>query len=153
MKQQFCRPNTYLKFILFISEDKNKIAEEENRIPSEINMANEDPGLFETVKSTLTSLQEVPCGEFLMVVFGGHLSELTNQHSPLVQSVKYVTENTNPENTLIVVTGTCQGQEAGKDTMININEDAMNDHNNVRSLEGCAVLPVFAKGAVPGYDY
>lgn len=66
-----------------------------------------DPGLFETVKTTLTALQEEQEEPLLMTVFGGHLSEVTNCESPLIQSIKHVIENTDPNSTLIVLTGYC----------------------------------------------
>ncbi|CAH1967697.1 unnamed protein product [Acanthoscelides obtectus] len=99
-----------------------------------------DPGLFETVKSTLSSLQETS-DPFLMVIFGGHLSEIGDPHSALVQSVKHVTESTNPENTLIVLTTSCP-ETSGADhpEVIQIDENPALKHQR------CQDFPVFAKG-------
>lgn len=66
-----------------------------------------DAGLFSMVKSTLDTLLDPPEASFLMVIFGGHLHSVTNKHSPIVQSIKYVLENTDPEKTLIIITGEC----------------------------------------------
>lgn len=42
-----------------------------------------------------------------MVVFGGDLSEVSNWESPLIQTIKHVMENTDPNSTLLVLTGYC----------------------------------------------
>nr|CAH7759258.1 unnamed protein product [Callosobruchus chinensis] len=99
-----------------------------------------DPGLFETVKSTLSSLQESP-DPFLMVIFGGHLSEIGDSHSALVQSLKHVTESTDPENTLIVLTTSCpESSEASHPEVVEI------DENPKPKQRHCEDFPVFARG-------
>lgn len=70
-----------------------------------------DIGLFETVKTTLSTLQEDPEEPFLMTVFGGHLSEISDCKSPMVQSIKHIIENTDPKSTLVVLTGSCPDHE------------------------------------------
>lgn len=72
---------------------------------SQLGKEKQDPGLFSTVKSTLDSLLDPPEANFLMVIFGGHLHTIADPHSPIVQSIKYVIENADVENTLVVVTG------------------------------------------------
>lgn len=42
-----------------------------------------------------------------MIVVGGNLSEISDPFSELVQSVKYVLEHTNRQDTLILVTCYC----------------------------------------------
>lgn len=64
-----------------------------------------DPGLFSLVKSTLCALLEPPESGFLMVIFGGHLQTVADRNSALTQSIKHVIENTDPNKTLIIVTG------------------------------------------------
>lgn len=93
----------------------------------------QDPGLFQTVKSTLSTLQETP-ESFVMIVFGGHLSEISDHHSPLVQSLKHVMEQTVPETTLVVLTGSCPDSE---DNVVIVKENV--DCKN-------PTIPVFAKG-------
>ncbi|XP_050310047.1 uncharacterized protein LOC126746005 isoform X2 [Anthonomus grandis grandis] len=64
----------------------------------------EDAGLFSMVKSTLEVLNSPPESPFLLVIFGGHLSALTNKQSPIFNSIKHVVEMTDMNNTLIAVT-------------------------------------------------
>lgn len=97
-----------------------------------------DRGLFETVESTLKNLQENP-EAFLMVVFGGELQEVSDKYSPLVQTLKHVIENTDPENTLIVLTGNCPEFKNPNNGVVEINE-------NVKECRNLNKIPVYAKG-------
>ncbi|KAJ8920306.1 hypothetical protein NQ315_011968 [Exocentrus adspersus] len=92
---------------LFEDDDKKKLSEEENQIAEELAQHKLDPGLFETVKTTLSTLQENAEDSLLMAIFGGHLAELSDCKSPLVQTIKHVIESTDPKHTLIVLTGSC----------------------------------------------
>nr|CAI5834839.1 unnamed protein product [Callosobruchus analis] len=124
---------------------KSEIRKNEFKIPPQkalepIKLSKVDPGLFETVKSTLSSLQESP-DPFLMIIFGGHLSEISDCHSALVQSVKHVTESTDPENTLIVLTTSCpESSELEHPEVVEI------DENPKSKRRRCDDFPVFAKG-------
>lgn len=92
-----------------------------------------DSGLFQTVRSTLTTIQETS-EPFLMIIFGGRLSEIRDKQSPLIQTVKYVVETTEPETTLIVLTGSCPESDGN---LVVIKE--MKDYKNT-------LIPVFTKG-------
>ncbi|XP_066253157.1 uncharacterized protein [Euwallacea similis] len=70
----------------------------------ELRKQRQDPELFDMVKTTLNSLLNRPEKPFLMTIFGGHLHSIAEPHSPIVQSIKYVMENTESKKTLIVVT-------------------------------------------------
>nr|CAI5834840.1 unnamed protein product [Callosobruchus analis] len=124
---------------------EDEIRKNEFKIPPQkalepIKLSKVDPGLFETVKSTLSSLQESP-DPFLMIIFGGHLSEISDCHSALVQSVKHVTESTDPENTLIVLTTSCpESSELEHPEVVEI------DENPKSKRRRCDDFPVFAKG-------
>ncbi|XP_050315066.1 uncharacterized protein LOC126749418 [Anthonomus grandis grandis] len=90
----------------------------------------EDAGLFGMVKSTLEVLTAPPESPFLLVVFGGHLSALSNKQSPIFSSIKHVVEMTDMNNTLIAVTGSCSEH---------LTEDI--------EKEDCAfTIPLYAKG-------
>ncbi|KAJ8984010.1 hypothetical protein NQ317_006865 [Molorchus minor] len=136
---------------LFEDQDKNRRIEEENHIPQEVSNTNEDPGLFDTVTSTLSSLQQAPGETFLMVVFGGHLSEISNPRSPLVQSVKHVTENTDPESTLVVLTGTCSVRigEGGMETSNDLSENGEMRNGprsgDLKDCQGLYDIPLIVK--------
>ncbi|KAG5861669.1 hypothetical protein JTB14_003223 [Gonioctena quinquepunctata] len=133
---------------LFEDEKNKKLSKEENEILTNlIGTKKQDPGLFESVKSTLSTLQEIPGEPFLMVVFGGHFSEICDKSSPLVQTLKHVSESTDPKSTLIVLTGacpndTCEGKKDGNNLVIikeSFRSDSSKDNIN-------AVFPVYAKG-------
>ncbi|XP_030764142.1 uncharacterized protein LOC115888535 [Sitophilus oryzae] len=120
---------------MFEDKIKNRLSEDEDDFIDIGNLGKEkeDPGLFETVKSTLTTLQDTPEANFLMVVFGGHLHGIKNKHSPMIQSVKHVMENTNAEDTLIIVTGSCIENE-------NKEESAAEEQEHPETI------PVYARG-------
>ncbi|KAL1494886.1 hypothetical protein ABEB36_010401 [Hypothenemus hampei] len=88
--------------------EKNAIDGEDLVDVSKLGQQMIDPGLFSTTKSTLdTLLLDNPGSNFLMIIFGGHLHSIMDKHSPLVQSVKYTLENTDPEKTITILTGSC----------------------------------------------
>ncbi|VEN42520.1 unnamed protein product [Callosobruchus maculatus] len=119
---------------------KNEFKAPPQKALESMKLSKVDAGLFETVRSTLSSLQETP-DPFLMVIFGGHLSEIGDSHSALVQSVKHVTESTDPENTLIVLTTSCpESNEADHPDVVEI------DENPKPKRRHCEDFPVFAKG-------
>nr|CAH7759256.1 unnamed protein product [Callosobruchus chinensis] len=119
---------------------KNELKTPPQKALEQMKLSKVDPGLFETVKSTLSSLQESP-DPFLMVIFGGHLSEIGDSHSALVQSLKHVTESTDPENTLIVLTTSCpESSEASHPEVVEI------DENPKPKQRHCEDFPVFARG-------
>ncbi|CAH1112538.1 unnamed protein product [Psylliodes chrysocephalus] len=124
---------------LFKDKKKENLSKQENDILTNgmVNREN-DRGLFETVESTLKNLQENP-EAFLMVVFGGELQEVSDKYSPLVQTLKHVIENTDPENTLIVLTGNCPEFKNPNNGVVEINE-------NVKECRNLNKIPVYAKG-------
>lgn len=69
-----------------------------------------------------------------MVVFGGQLSEIRDQQSPLIQTVKYVIETTIPENTIVILSATCP------EILQNLVEIKENVDFKIPSV------PIFAKG-------
>lgn len=117
---------------MFIDNDYT-LAQENKEILNEIGEIKQDPGLFQTVTTTLDILQETS-EPFLLVIFGGHLSEVTDEHNPLIQSIKHVIESTVPETTLLVLTGSCRETT---DSYIMIKE-------NINSKS--PAIPIFSKG-------
>lgn len=114
-------------------ENEKHLTKENKEILSQIGQIKQDPGLFETVKTTLATLQDTS-EHFLMVVFGGHLSEIHDQQSPLIQTIKYVTETTILEKTVVVLSGTCP---ESLESLVIIKENI--DFKT-------PTIPVFAKG-------
>lgn len=91
---------------LFDQEQQNqKPAKLQKNFMNQLGQVAEN-SLFDLVKETLSSVQDNQNG-FLMIILGGCLKEIADAYSPLMQSVKHVIENTNPQNTLIVLTGQC----------------------------------------------
>lgn len=93
----------------------------------------QDPRLFQMVKNTLKTLQGT-FEPFIMVIFAGQLSEISDPHSPLIQTIKYVVESTLQETTLIILTGSCPVNEPNV-VVINENIDCQK-----------RIVPIFAKG-------
>lgn len=118
---------------IMISDGDNGALKENKEILDQIGHRKQDPGLFDTVKNTLTTLQQTS-ERFLMVISGGYLSEIRDKHSPLIQSIKYVMETTIPETTLVILTGSCP---ASTDNVVVIKENV--DCKN-------PTIPVFTKG-------
>lgn len=73
-----------------------------------------------------------------MVIFGGHFNEISHKHSPLVQSLKHVMESTDPEKTLLILTGTCPEKQGAPGDVVVIKEGEGNHLLNA--------IPVFVKG-------
>ncbi|XP_076265344.1 uncharacterized protein LOC143199423 isoform X1 [Rhynchophorus ferrugineus] len=121
---------------MFDNQIENQLKQDQDDLVDieKLGKEKQDAGLFETVKSTLETLQEPPIANFLMAVFGGHLDSIHNKHSPLVQSVKHVTERTDPENTLIILTGSCSEERQ--------NNEIKEPHNQPHHCS----IPVYAKG-------
>ncbi|XP_057659211.1 uncharacterized protein LOC130895724 [Diorhabda carinulata] len=134
---------SHVRFSFFgnlFDNEKKMLSEEENDVLTNLNENYPDlSSLFETVRSTLDNLQETPCNGFLMVVFGGHLHEISDIHSPLTQSLKHVIEVTDPENTLIVVTSACPEIKRNEHNIIEIKE-------GVKMVQNLTMLPVYARG-------
>lgn len=86
---------------------------------------NNDFCLLEKVVQTVEQLQQQE-EAFLLIVFGGNLTDIKNCNSALLQSLKFLTENTNCAETLILLTGFCPETEDLED--------------------GSTKIPVFAKG-------
>ncbi|EFA09435.2 hypothetical protein TcasGA2_TC010647 [Tribolium castaneum] len=89
--------------------NKKPIAQLQNNVMNQIGKVTEN-SLFDLVKETLNNVQDCRNG-FLMIVIGGCLKDVSDIYSPLMQSVKHIVENTDPQNTLIVLTGQCPGGE------------------------------------------
>lgn len=98
------------------------------------------PSLFHLVKGTLHRLQRETISNnrsgYLLIVFGGSLSHISDPYSDLVQTVKHIRETTNPRSTLLVVTGHCPTNSTEAEGLQGIKE-----RNNMQ-------LPVYAAGAI-----
>ncbi|CAG9862306.1 unnamed protein product [Phyllotreta striolata] len=124
---------------LLEDEKKANLAKQENQIlPDESSRKRIDPGLFQTVQTALGSLQ-ANSEAFLLIVFGGRLQEISEKYSPLVQTLKHIIENTDPENTIIVLTGNCLEYKNCNNGVVEINE-------NVKESRKLRKIPVYAKG-------
>lgn len=99
----------------------------------------QNPNLFQTVKKFLCRIRqkakESKSKGYILIVSGGVLSQISDPYSDLVQSVKYVGEETSKNDTLTVVTGDCPTKQ----------EDLLKRTNNEEFL-----IPMFAQG--PGYE-
>ncbi|XP_028138342.1 uncharacterized protein LOC114332710 [Diabrotica virgifera virgifera] len=123
----------------FFNNERDKLAKEENNILPSLNKPRYNFDLFNAVSNALDTLQEPPCDGFLMVIFGSHLDEISDTRSPLIQSIKHITETTNEQNTLIVLTTACPKMGRSNNEVVEIKEDA-------KKINDIMVLPVFAKG-------
>ncbi|XP_044271309.1 uncharacterized protein LOC123015575 [Tribolium madens] len=89
--------------------NQKPIAQLQNNVMNQIGKVSEN-SLFDLVKETLNNVQDCQNG-FLMIVIGGCLKDISDIYSPLMQSVKHIVENTDPQSTLIVLTGQCPAGE------------------------------------------
>lgn len=68
----------------------------------------QEPSMFELVRRTLRQLQIHRSNNgFLVTFFGGNICDLKNKRSDLMRSIKHVLENSDEQNTLAVLTGSC----------------------------------------------
>lgn len=72
-----------------------------------------EPTLLELVKRTLRQASSHSTNGYIMTIVGGDISDIANPHSDLMQAAKFVTENTDDRNTLIVITRLCSENNNG----------------------------------------
>ncbi|KAK9890582.1 hypothetical protein WA026_011952 [Henosepilachna vigintioctopunctata] len=122
-----------------LQDDSDMFMRERDSCPMQNNMFKKirQPGLFEVVQKTLYSVINASDSGFLMVIVGGNLSDVSSAYSPLVQSIKHISENTDEDSTLIVLTATCPNSPEAR---VKLSCEELNKQS----------LPLFAVG--PGSD-
>lgn len=86
--------------------------------------------LFELVKRTLRQTNSHSPKGYIMSIMGGNICDVSNPYSELMQAAKFVSENTDERNTLIVITSPCS------------DEGSTFSDRETRSED----IPVYAKG-------
>ncbi|XP_072383852.1 uncharacterized protein [Diabrotica undecimpunctata] len=133
---------SHVRFSFFgdiFNDEREKLTKEENNILPSLSKPRYNFDLFNAVSNALNTLQEPPCDGFLMVIFGSRLDEISDTRSPLIQTIKHITESANEQNTLIVLTTACPEIGRSSNGVVEIKEDA-------KKISDTMVLPVFAKG-------
>lgn len=108
--------------------------------------SDDNDSLFNVVKRSLFDLQ-MNCEQsgFILIVFGGNLSDICNVYSPLIQTIKHVIENTDESNTLIVLTGSCTDGHGGDDSS-NDRKEFVEIGEGVGGKQTNDLVPLYVKG-------
>lgn len=89
-----------------ISDPQKRTIDEEDGLNLDLLGCVQQPSMYELVRRTLRELEQEDKG-YLVTFFGGNMCDLKDPRSDLVQSIKHVLENSDEQNTLAVLTGSC----------------------------------------------
>lgn len=108
---------------------QKRMSNEEDRLNPHLIGHVKEPTLFELTKRTLRETNVHSPNGYIMAIMGGDICDVSNPYSDLMQAAKFVSENTDDKNTLIVITRSCSD----------------NDNTLTRDVQS-ENIPVFAKG-------